>query len=72
MNLTFVRFNSSDHIAFRERGIDAVCWGEELYSGDMNPHYHTNNDTIEHIDFEFLAMATLLIGDVLETIGAPE
>lgn len=71
MHLTFVQFNSSDHVAFRNLGIDAVCVGEEVSSGDLNPFYHTAGDTIEHIDFEFLTRGTLVIGDVLAQIGAP-
>lgn len=71
MHLTFVQFNSSDHVAFRNLGIDAVCVGEEVSSDDLNPFYHTPDDTIEHIDFEFLARASLVIGDVLAQIGAP-
>lgn len=72
MNLTFVRFNSSDHIPFRELGIDAVCLGEEVSSGDLNPHYHTEQDTIDHIDFEFLARGSLLIGDALAELGGAQ
>lgn len=69
MNLTLVEFNSSDHIPFRRHGIDAVCVGEEVSSGDLNPHYHTDQDTIDYIDFEFLARGTLLIRDVLIELG---
>ncbi|MEL6686524.1 MAG: M28 family peptidase [Pseudomonadota bacterium] len=71
MELRFVRFNSSDHIPFRDLGIDAICLGEEVSSGDLNPHYHSAQDIVDHIDFEFLARGSLLVGDVLASLEAP-
>jgi hypothetical protein len=39
----------SDHASFWNRGYAAVC-GIEDYGGDFNPHYHTTNDNLAHVN----------------------
>jgi len=63
-----VRYNSSDHIVFREYGFDAVCMSEEWAGGDGTPHHHKTTDTLEHVDFEYLAASTTLMVNVIRDL----
>ena len=72
IEITKVQYNSTDHQSFRDIGIDAVCLSEEVISGDKTPHYHKLTDTIETIDFEFLAANTLLMSDVMIELATSE
>ena len=44
----------SDHIPFIEAGVPAI-W---IHEGLIDPYYHTEGDTLDHIDFEKLAKIT--------------
>jgi aminopeptidase YwaD len=44
----------SDHIPFIEAGVPTI-W---IHEGLIDPYYHTEGDTIDHIDFEKLARIT--------------
>jgi hypothetical protein len=48
----------SDHIPFIEVGVPAI-W---VHEGLIDPYYHTEGDTIDHIDFEKLARITRVAG----------
>jgi aminopeptidase YwaD len=48
----------SDHIPFIEAGVP-VIW---IHEGLIDPYYHTEGDTIDHIDFEKLARITRVAG----------
>jgi Zn-dependent M28 family amino/carboxypeptidase len=69
VTITPVTYNSSDHIPFRQAGIEVVCMSEEYNSGDSTPHYHKATDTIETLDFEYLASTTLILTDVMTSLA---
>lgn len=69
VEITRVTYNSSDHLPFREVGIDAVCVSEEYGSGDSTPHYHKPSDTIEGVDFDYLASTTNVLIDVMTVLA---
>lgn len=69
VEITRTTYNSSDHIPFREAGIPAICMSEEYSSGDWTPHYHKPTDTIETLDFEYLASTTLILTDVMTVLA---
>ena len=48
----------SDHIPFIEAGVPAI-W---IHEGLIDPYYHTEGDTLDHIDFEKLARITHVAG----------
>jgi hypothetical protein len=58
----------SDHREFREAGFEAVGISEEYKNGDGNPHHHKVSDTVEKIDYQFLAFATYLVFKVVEDV----
>lgn len=70
VDITRVTYNSSDHISFRKAGIDAVCISEEYGSGDWTPHYHKPSDTIETVNFEYMASTTLVLIDVMTSLAS--
>ncbi|MEM7764926.1 MAG: M28 family peptidase [Pseudomonadota bacterium] len=72
LGVTSVKYNSSDHIPFRDSGLDAVCIGEEVVTGDRSPHYHSRTDTADTLDYAFLARVTLMVGDVMATLAVGE
>jgi len=69
VEITRVSYNSADHLSFRNMGIDAVCISEEYGSGDSTPHYHKPTDTIDAVDFEYLASTTLVLIDVMTSLA---
>ena len=56
---------STDHVAFRAAGYEAVGVTEEFDGGDTTPHYHQPTDTADTVDYEFLASATRLVWDAV-------
>ena len=59
----------SDHAPFWEKGIPALMWTDT--SEFRNPHYHSDTDTPETLDYEFLAGVTrLLVHAVLSNLAA--
>ena len=69
VKITRVSYNSADHLSFRNAGIDAICISEEYSSGDSTPHYHKSTDTIDAVDFEYLASTTLVLIDVMTSLA---
>jgi len=69
VEITRVTYNSSDHIPFREAGITSICISEEYSSGDSTPHYHKVSDTLETLDFEYLASTTLILTEVMTLLA---
>jgi Zn-dependent M28 family amino/carboxypeptidase len=55
----------SDHIPFIEAGVP-VIW---IHEGLIDPYYHTEGDTIDHIDFEKLARITRVAGHCASTLA---
>jgi len=51
----------TDHVAFRAHGIDAAGFSEEYVNGDTTPYYHQPTDTVDTVDFDYLAAATSLV-----------
>ncbi|MFN7936276.1 MAG: M28 family metallopeptidase [Bryobacteraceae bacterium] len=52
----------SDHLPFQNAGIAACCLSENFTAGpgvgdpeEGNPHYHTRQDTLAHINFDYAA-----------------
>lgn len=66
---------STDHVAFRSEGFEAVGLCEEWAGGDTTPYYHKKTDTFETVDFDFLASSTRLlaatVGDLAMRVPAP-
>lgn len=63
--LTRVTYDSSDHVPFRDRGIDAICMGEAFREGDSSPHRHRPTDTADTLNHAYLARNTRLMQAVL-------
>jgi Zn-dependent M28 family amino/carboxypeptidase len=63
--LTRVRYDSSDHVSFRDAGIDAVCLGEAFRLRDSSPHRHRPTDTADTLNHAYLARNTRLMQAVL-------
>lgn len=61
--------NSSDHAAFRELGYQAVGISEEYANGDTTPHYHKPTDTVETVNFQYLAQTTHLVWEVMKSLA---
>ncbi|MFK8053560.1 MAG: M28 family metallopeptidase [Woeseiaceae bacterium] len=66
------RFNSSDHLSFRDLGIDSVCLSEQFSAGDWTPHYHQSTDTVESVNFEYVAKSTLLMMRALTALSSDQ
>lgn len=58
----------TDHREFRNAGYNAVGIGGEYKNGDTSPHHHLPTDTLETVDFEYLAFVTFLIYRVIEEL----
>lgn len=58
-------YDSSDHVSFRDLGIDAICLGEAFRLSDSSPHRHRSGDTAETINHAYLAQNTRLMEAVL-------
>ena len=69
VDITRVTYNSSDHLPFRKAGIDAACISEEYGSGDSTPHHHKPSDTVEAVNFEYMASTTLVLIDVMTALA---
>lgn len=63
--VTRVTFDSSDHVPFRDRGIDAICLGEAFRARDSSPHRHRATDTADTLNHAYLARNTRLVRAVL-------
>lgn len=63
--VTRVVYDSSDHVSFRDLGIDAVCIGEAFRAGDSSPHRHRPTDTADTLNHAYLARNTRLLQAVL-------
>lgn len=61
-----VTYDSTDHVAFRQLGYDAMAMSEEFAGGDFNPNHHAPGDTV--IDRAYMARATELMARALETL----
>jgi hypothetical protein len=57
--------STSDHQAFRIRGLAAVGLSEEFAGGDTTPHYHEAGDRPATVDLDYLAGSTALIHAVV-------
>lgn len=55
---------STDHVAFREEGYQAVGLCEEWAGGDTTPYYHKKTDTYDTVNFDILFSGTKLLVDV--------
>lgn len=63
--ITRVTYDSSDHVSFRDRGIDAICLGEAFRLRDSSPHRHRSTDTADTLNHTYLARNTRLMLGVL-------
>lgn len=54
----------SDHVSFASVGYESVMLIEN-YLGDFNPYYHSPDDTIDRLDFDFLTANTRLAAATL-------
>ncbi|MDB5096263.1 MAG: hypothetical protein JWM80_684 [Cyanobacteria bacterium RYN_339] len=77
LNLPLKRTNSgdTDHVAFRASGFTSVGLCEEWVGGDTTPHYHSRTDTLDTIDFDYMASSAQLLvatlGDLARGVPAP-
>ena len=51
----------SDHSRFWNQGYSAVLVGESWETNDQTPDYHTSNDRVEDIDFQYMTELTKLV-----------
>ena len=65
LKLTRTSSGSTDHVAFREHGFQAVGMCEEWAHKDTTPYYHKKTDTYETINFAYLASSTRLLAAVI-------
>lgn len=61
--------SSSDHSSFRNLGYPAIGITEEYANGDSTPHYHLPTDTVDTVNFDYLANGTQLIWTVLKALA---
>ncbi len=59
----------SDHSAFRRIGYPAVGITEEYRNKDTTPHIHRSGDTLETVNFDFLASTTTLMVEVMRMLA---
>lgn len=52
---------ASDHSRFWNQGYSAVLVGESWETNDQTPDYHTSNDRLEDIDFQYMTELTKLV-----------
>ena len=52
---------ASDHSRFWNQGYSAVLVGESWETNDQTPDYHTANDRVEDIDFQYMTELTKLV-----------
>lgn len=58
---------ASDHSRFWNQGYSAVLVGESWETDDETPDYHTSNDRVEDIDFQYMTELTKLVTAYLAT-----
>lgn len=58
---------ASDHSRFWNEGYSAVLVGESWETDDETPDYHTSNDRVEDIDFQYMTELTKLVTAYLAT-----
>lgn len=58
----------SDHLAFLEAGVSAVCFGRATSAGQVSPYPNGPDDTLEHVSPDSLADAGRLAEGLLRTI----
>ena len=59
---------ASDHSSFRRLGFPAIGVTEEYRHNDTTPYIHRAGDTVETIDFDYLASTTRLLIAVMKTL----
>lgn len=52
---------ASDHARFWNQGYAAVLVGESWETNDQTPNYHSSNDRVEDIDFQYMTEITKLV-----------
>jgi Zn-dependent M28 family amino/carboxypeptidase len=67
--LLITKESGSDHSAFRRLGFPAVGITEEYRNKDTTPHIHRPTDTVETVDFPYLASTTALVVRVLKALA---
>ncbi|HMJ67390.1 MAG TPA: M28 family peptidase [Cyclobacteriaceae bacterium] len=60
----------TDHREFRNAGYNAIGIGGEYVNGDSSPHHHQPTDTVDTVDFDYLAFVTFLVYKVMEELIA--
>lgn len=65
MPITRVTYDSSDHVSFRDQGIEALCLGEAFRLRDSSPHRHRPGDTAATLNPDYLARNTRLVEAVI-------
>lgn len=58
----------SDHSAFRREGFKAVGVTEEYRHQDTTPHIHKATDTVDTVNFDYLASCTRLVRAVIQDL----
>jgi hypothetical protein len=58
---------ASDHSRFWNQGYSAVLVGESWETNDQTPDYHTSNDRVDDIDFQYMTELTKLVAAFMAT-----
>jgi hypothetical protein len=58
----------TDHREFRNAGYNAIGIAGEHVNGDSSPHHHLSTDTVDTVDFDYLAFVTFLVYGVVEEL----
>ncbi len=58
---------ASDHSRFWNQGYSAVLIGESWETNDQTPDYHTSDDRVEDIDFQYMTELTKLVAAYMAT-----
>jgi hypothetical protein len=58
---------ASDHSRFWAQNYSAVLVGESWETNDQTPNYHTSNDRVEDIDFQYMTELTKLVAAYMTT-----
>ncbi len=61
---------SSDHKSFHDAGYTSILITEEYANGDFNPNYHSSDDTIDKLNFEYLYSCTALMFAVMSNLSS--
>ena len=62
------RVRSSDHKPFYDLGYDALLYSEAYIGRDSTPYLHSEKDTFETVNFDYLASATQLMFEVIKEL----